>query len=92
MDKLRVYLREAAKRGVSHIVAIRGDAPKDEGKFKPAAGGLSYGNELVALIHDEFPQFGIVVGGYPETHPEATNPQADLDNLKRKVDSGADVV
>lgn len=92
VDDLRDYLREAAKRGVSHIVAIRGDAPKDEGEFKPVKGGLSYGNELVALVHNEFPQFGIVVGGYPETHPESTSPEADLENLKRKVDSGADVV
>lgn len=92
VDDLRSYLREAIGQGVSHIVALRGDAPKDDDSFKAVDGGLRYGNELVSLIHDEFPELGIVVGGYPETHPEAPSPEADLENLKRKVDCGADVV
>jgi methylenetetrahydrofolate reductase (NADPH) len=53
---------------------------------------LRYANELVALIRREFPAFGIAVAGYPETHQEAPSPDADLANLKRKVDSGADAV
>lgn len=91
-DDLRAYLRRADAQGISHVVAIRGDAPRDQKDFKPVPGGLRYGNELVALIRAEFPQFGIAVGGYPETHPEAPSAEADLENLKRKVDAGADVV
>jgi methylenetetrahydrofolate reductase (NADPH) len=92
VDELRGYLREAAARGVSAIVALRGDPPKGETAFTPVAGGLKYASELVALIRDEFPQFGILVAGYPETHQEATSAEADLDNLKRKCDAGGDVV
>ncbi len=89
---LRDYLREAAERGVSNIVALRGDPPKGETAFQPVAGGLRYANELVALVRGEFPHFGIAVAGYPETHQEAPSPEIDLQNLKRKVDSGADIV
>ena len=91
-DQLREYLREAWQRGVENIVALRGDPPKGEACFQAVEGGFTYANELVGLIRGEFPQFGIAVAGYPETHREAPNPDADLDNLKRKVDAGADVV
>ena len=91
-DELRSYLREARSRGVEHIVALRGDPPKGETSFQAVAGGLRYASELVALIRGEFPEFGIAVAGYPETHIEAISPEADLENLKRKVDAGGDVV
>ena len=89
---LREYLTEAWRRGVENIVALRGDPPRGDTVFRPVAGGFRYANELVALIHAEFPQFGIAVAGYPETHQEAVSPQADLENLKRKVDAGGQVV
>jgi len=92
VDELRCYLREAGDRGVSAIMALRGDPPKGESSFTPVAGGLRYASELVALIRSEFPEFGILVAGYPETHQEAVNAAADLDNLKRKCDAGGDVV
>jgi methylenetetrahydrofolate reductase (NADPH) len=92
VDELRGYLREAGDRGVSAIVALRGDPPKGETSFTPLEDGLRYASELVALIRSEFPEFGILVAGYPETHQEAVNAAADLDNLKRKCDAGGDVV
>ena len=92
VDQLRDYLREAARRGVDHIVALRGDPPAGETGFTQVKGGLRYANDLVALIRSEFSDFGVAVAGYPETHREAVSPQADLENLKRKVDAGADVV
>ncbi len=91
-DGLRDYLREAWSKGIKNIVALRGDPPKGETTFRPTEDGLRYANELVALIRGEFPEFGIAVAGYPETHLEALSPRADLDNLKRKVDAGADIV
>jgi len=92
VDQLRDYLRRAAEAGVENVVALRGDPPKGDDKFRPVPGGLSYANELVGLIRSEFPQYGIAVAAYPETHQEAPSPQADLVNLKRKVDAGADAV
>jgi methylenetetrahydrofolate reductase (NADPH) len=92
VDELRGYLREARDRGVSAIVALRGDPPKGETAFTPVADGLRYASELVALIRGEFPEFGILVAGYPETHQEAVTDDDDLENLKRKCDAGGDVV
>jgi methylenetetrahydrofolate reductase (NADPH) len=90
--ELRDYLGEARDLGVSAIVALRGDPPKGETAFRPVDGGLRYASELVALIRSEFPEFGILVAGYPETHQEAISAQDDLENLKRKCDAGGDVV
>ena len=92
VDELRAYLFEAVERGVDYIVALRGDPPQGETEFRPVENGLSYANELVEVIRREFDNFGIAVAGYPETHQEAPSPAVDLENLKRKVDAGADVV
>ena len=92
VDDLRGYLRAARDRGVSAIVALRGDPPKGETAFTPVAGGLRHASELVSLIRGEFPEFGILVAGYPETHQEAVSAAADLENLRRKCDAGGDVV
>jgi len=92
IEELREYLAEARRRGVDHIVALRGDPPKGETTFKAVDGGLRYASELTALVRREFPDFGIAVAGYPETHVEALSPEADLENLKRKVDAGGEIV
>ena len=92
IDDLRAYLREAADAGVTGIVALRGDPPKGETAFRQAEGGLRYAAELVALIKEEFPDFGVLVAGYPETHQEAMSPEADLENLRRKCAAGGDVI
>jgi methylenetetrahydrofolate reductase (NADPH) len=90
--ELREYLHQAADLGVAAIVALRGDPPKGEASFTPVADGLRFASELVALIRSEFPELGLLVAGYPETHQEATSPEADLENLKRKCDAGGEVV
>ncbi len=91
-DELRAYLRDAQGRGVEYIMALRGDPPRGQSGFVPVEGGFAHADELVSLIRAEFPDFGIAVAGYPETHQEAPNRQIDLENLKRKVECGADVV
>lgn len=89
---LRSFLAEAERRGVDYIVALRGDPPQGETTFKPNPKGLRYANELVELINDEFNELGVLVAGYPEVHQEAPSAEADLENLKRKVDAGAQVI
>ncbi len=74
--------------GIRHLVALRGD-PTDAGQpFRPAADGYAYASDLVQGLK-RVADFEISVAAYPETHPEAANPAADLDNLKRKIDAGA---
>lgn len=91
-EDLRDYLQQAAEREVDYIVALRGDPPKGESEFVATEGGLRYANELVALIRDAQPGFGVAVAGYPEVHQEAVDAISDMANLKRKVDAGADIV
>jgi methylenetetrahydrofolate reductase (NADPH) len=92
VDQLREYLRTAHDLNVENVVALRGDPPKGDSSFRPVEGGFRNANELVALVHGEFPEFGVAVAGYPEKHQEAPNLEIDLANLKRKVDAGADII
>lgn len=92
VEELRAYLDRARQQGIDYVVALRGDPPAGETEFRPVPGGLQFANELVNLIRQEFPEFGILVAGYPEVHREAPSREADLDRLKHKVDCGADVV
>lgn len=76
--------------GVRHIVALRGDPASGVGqRYEPTPGGYANAAELTRGLK-EIANFEISVAGYPEQHPESGSWQADLDNLKAKVDSGAD--
>ena len=74
--------------GIRHIVALRGDPPEGSARYLPYPGGYAYAADLVAGLK-RVAEFDISVAAYPETHPEAASPRADLDNLKRKIDAGA---
>lgn len=74
--------------GIRHIVALRGD-PQKGSAYQPTVGGYAFAADLVAGLKKIAP-FEISVAGYPEKHPEAKTIDADIDNLKRKVDAGAD--
>jgi methylenetetrahydrofolate reductase (NADPH) len=78
-----------AEAGVTDIVALRGDPPKDEGRFTVHPGGFASSVELVEALKATG-KFTLRVGAYPEKHPEAASAQADVDYLKRKFDAGAD--
>ncbi len=91
-DELAEYLSEANSRGVENVVALRGDPPQGETSFAAVDGGFRYANELVSFIRGRFADMGIAVAGYPEKHLEAPSLDVDLENLRRKIDSGADVV
>jgi methylenetetrahydrofolate reductase (NADPH) len=74
--------------GVRHIVALRGDPPQGAETYVPYPGGYKYAVDLVSGLRN-VADFDISVAAYPEVHPEAQSPLADLDNLKRKLDAGA---
>ena len=73
--------------GVKHIVALRGDVPNG-GAYEPHPEGYAYASDLVAGLR-RIGDFDITVAAYPETHPAAQDANADLDNLRRKLDAGA---
>ena len=91
-EELLDWLSLAQSTGIRNIMALRGDPPDGQQQFQAVAGGLSHANELVELIREHHADMGIGVAGYPEKHQEAPDPLTDLDNLKRKVDAGADAV
>ena len=79
-------LDEYRARGIRRLVALRGDLPSGE----VSAGDFRYANELVTFIREQSGDwFDIEVAAYPEFHPEAHSPAADLQHFKRKVDAGA---
>ncbi|MCZ8134809.1 MAG: methylenetetrahydrofolate reductase [NAD(P)H] [Porphyrobacter sp.] len=88
----KAEIREVAEHyweaGVRHIVALRGDAGEPGAPFTPHPEGYASAAELVAGLKAIAP-FEISVAAYPETHPDAASAQADIDNLKRKLDAGA---
>jgi methylenetetrahydrofolate reductase (NADPH) len=88
-DEIDSIAREYWELGVRHIVALRGDPPEPGARFAPHPQGYASAAELVAGLKRIAP-FDISVAAYPELHPDSGTRAADLDNLKRKVDAGAD--
>ncbi len=88
----RGHVDDVARRywdaGVRHLVALRGDPPESAQKYEPVNDGYAYASDLVAGLK-RVADFEISVAAYPEVHPEAASADADLDNLKRKIDAGA---
>jgi methylenetetrahydrofolate reductase (NADPH) len=85
-ESIRATLATYRERGIRHLVALRGDLPSGSA----GAGEFRYANELVRYIRAESGDwFHIDVACYPEYHPQALSPAADLANFKRKVDAGA---
>ena len=80
--------REYWDMGIRHLVALRGDPPRDADGYTAHPGGYAYASDLVAGLRN-IADFDISVAAYPEVHPEAENAIADLDNLRRKLDAGA---
>ncbi|WP_336986938.1 methylenetetrahydrofolate reductase [NAD(P)H] [Altererythrobacter aquiaggeris] len=92
VDASKAEIREVAEQyweaGVRHIVALRGDAGEPGLPFKPHPEGFANAAQLVRGLKD-IADFEISVAAYPETHPDASCPDSDIDNLARKLDAGA---
>ena len=85
-EEIRGLLQAYQANGIKRLVALRGDLPSGE----VSTGDFRYASELVAFVRAETGQhFHIEVAAYPEFHPEAKSPAADVLNLKRKIDAGA---
>jgi methylenetetrahydrofolate reductase (NADPH) len=88
-EEITEIARSYWESGIRHIVALRGDPPQGEGPYRPHPGGFAYAADLVAGLK-RVADFEISVAAYPEVHPHAPSAEFDLDNLKRKIDAGAD--
>ncbi len=92
--EIEALLHDLSFLGIRNLMALRGDSLVGEKRFVPTPGGYAHASQLVGAIR-AFPEGGefcVGVGGYPEKHFEAANPQTDLAWLKAKVDAGADFI
>lgn len=95
--QIESILERYAAEGVSNILALRGDRPRD-GSADHATGDFPHASDLVRCVrkfnasgrHPDPRGFGIGVAGFPEGHPETPNTLLQMDHLKAKVDAGAD--
>ena len=88
-DEVDAIARDYWDMGVRHLVGLRGDPAEPGQKYQAPADGYANAAELVEGLKRVAP-FDISIAAYPEIHPDSGTRQADLDNLKRKVDAGAD--
>jgi len=88
-DEIDTIARDYWELGVRHIVALRGDPPEAGAKYCPHPQGYRDAAALVAGLKAVAP-FDISVAAYPEIHPDSSSRAFDLENLKRKIDAGAD--
>ncbi len=88
-SELNETLQHMQQCGIGNVLALRGDPPKGATHWTPVEGGFRHANELTAFVRG---RFSLCVGGacYPEKHHEAPSLEADIRNLKRKVDAGAE--
>ena len=87
-DEIDMIADDYWNMGVRQIVALRGDPEGGaEADYVPHPDGYAYASDLVQGLLEKHP-FELFVAAYPETHPQAVSADADLDNLKRKVDAG----
>lgn len=88
-EELDQTLQHMKEEGIENILALRGDPPKGAADWQPVEGGLRHANELASFVRERF-SMGIGGACYPEKHHEASSLEADIQNLKKKVDAGAE--
>jgi methylenetetrahydrofolate reductase (NADPH) len=95
--ELEAIFDRYAASGIENVLALRGDPPRDRPDYDRSRDAFQYADQLVAFIKSRTnladPRgFGVGVAGFPEGHPECPNRLQEMDNLKRKIDAGADYV
>ena len=93
-EELKDLVNQVKEKNIYNIMAIRGDIPEDKQSPDKSNIPIIYGNELIQLIRNMEGGQEISIGcaGYPEGHIESTSRQMDMDNIKRKIDAGADFI
>lgn len=86
---LKDFIKDLKKKGVSNILALRGDRPKDMSDAAYANRRFLHAEDIIRIIHRESDSC-IAAACYPEIHPESESRESDLYYLKQKVDSGVD--
>ncbi len=88
-SEIAAILDRLVAAGIENVLALGGDPPQGDASYGPVPGGFIYASELTAFIRS---RWSLCIGGacYPETHPRSPSPEADLENLARKVDAGAE--
>jgi methylenetetrahydrofolate reductase (NADH) len=90
-EELAATLTQLEEAGIENILALRGDAPRDQPEWRPVPGGFRHASELAAFVKANF-SFTLGGGCYPEKHHEAPSLDADIANLKRKVEAGVELL
>ncbi len=88
VEELRGTLSEIEAAGVENVLALRGDPPEGDGEWTQTEGGLRYSTELIELLREHF-GFAVGAAAFPEVHPQAESPEADIRFLRAKQDAGA---
>jgi len=89
---IKSFLKDLAAAGIDNVLALRGDPPKGETKFKASNKHFRYASDLVSFVRKLYPEMGVAVAGYPEKHPTAASMEEDCEHLKKKVELGGDFV
>ena len=87
-QRLVEILGDIDSGGIENVLALRGDPPRGEAKWRPHPGGLSYSVELIRLIRERF-DFCVGAACFPEVHPDAPDRESDLRYAREKVEAGA---
>jgi methylenetetrahydrofolate reductase (NADPH) len=87
-EELRGTLAEIEAAGVDNVLALRGDPPEGQEEWTQTDGGLRYSTELIELLREHF-GFAVGAAAFPEVHPQAASPEADIRFLRAKQDAGA---
>jgi methylenetetrahydrofolate reductase (NADPH) len=91
-DEIHHILQTYHERGITNIMALRGDPPQSQQEYIPPSHGFPYATDLVRFIKNHFPDMGVGVAGFPEGHPDTPNRLKEIDFLKEKVEAGADYI
>jgi methylenetetrahydrofolate reductase (NADPH) len=88
-EELAETLARLEEAGIENVLALRGDPPRDQPDWRPVTGGFRHASELAGFIRSRY-RFTIGGACYPEKHHEAPSFEADLENLRRKVEAGVE--